>query len=518
MLLRGRWTVLTLAVCPLRLVSQPAIGQNGVVNLASRIPPTLASGSLARGAAFTIRGVHFGPDAVVSLRKGSSSTRVRVLAASAQKIDAVLPETAPLGPALLVVSSGGSESKPFPMQIAASNPGIFSVNQRGWGPGRIENLDSLGKRTLNSTSNPAHPGQRVAMRITGLGKDAGAPLVIGDRTVQSGLPRPLSAPGEQEVTFLIPQGVPTGCYVPVYFRAPPGRPSNIVTMAIHSGSGNCEAGPIPLLDKQRVGVAVFTRSNMLDGAISTTEDEVIAVFFAKNEGPPVSPLLLLPPPGTCTVYTSSFQTETIRPDSLASALIAELGGVGLAAGPELSAAQEKNHRVIPGNFGPAGYYRAHLGSYRTKPIKLFLEPGRFVLSSKGGTDVGAFSVSVESPTPFEWVNRGQIYVVDRNRALPLTWRKQASDHVTIILATNVDQITTAIGTCLCTAPLGATHFEIPAGLLANIPASAKVSGIPYDQLFVASLPVKSAERLQAPGIASGTVLTIFASGRFVLYH
>jgi len=489
-----------------------------VVNQASQIPPTLASGSLARGAAFTIRGVHLGPDPVVWLRKGGSPTRVRVLAASALKIEAVLPETAPLGAALLVVSSGGLESKPFPVQIVASNPGIFSVNQRGWGPGRIENLDSLGMRTLNSTSNPARPGQRVAMRITGLGKDTGATLVVGDRALPAGLLRPLPAPGEQEVSFLVPQRVPSGCYVPVYFRASTGRPSNVVTMAIHSGTGNCETGPLPLLDQQRVGVAVFTRSNMLDGAISRMEDEVIAVFAAKNKGPVLSPLMLLPPPGTCTFYTSSFQAETIRPDSLASALIAELGGDGLAAGAELSAVQGKNHQVIPGEGGTAGYYRARLGSYRNKPKKLFLEPGRFVFSGQGGTDVGAFSVSVESPAPFEWVNRGQIFVVDRNRALPLTWRKQASGQRTIILATNVDQVTTAIGTCLCTAPPGATRFEIPAGLLENIPASSAVSGVPYDQLFVASLPAGGAERLQAPGIASGSVLTIFASGRFVKYH
>jgi hypothetical protein len=441
-----------------------------------------------------------------------------VLAASAQKIEAVLPETAALGPALLVVSSGGSESKPFPVQIAASNPGIFSVNERGWGPGRIENLDSLGKRTLNSTSSPAHPGQRVALRITGLGKDAGATLVIGDRNVLSGLPRTLAAPGEQEVSFPIPLEVPSGCYVPVYFQGSTGKPSNVVTMAIHSGPGNCDPGPIPLLDKQRVGVAVFTRSNMLDGVTSTTADEVIAVFAAKSEGPALSPLLLLPPPGTCTAYMSSFQTETIMPDSIASALIAEVVGEGLAAGSELGATQGKNHPAIPGDRGTAGYYRARLGSYRTNRRKLFLEPGRFIFSGKGGTDVGPFSLSVESPSPFEWANRGQIFRIDRDHALPLIWRKQASDHVTIILATNVDQKTTAIGTCLCTAPLGATHFEIPAGLLANIPASSAVSGIPYNQLFVASVPAKGGERLQAPGIGTGAVLTIFANGRFVFYQ
>lgn len=501
-----------------RLMSQPAIAQNGVVNQASQIPPTLAGGSLARGAAFRIRGIHFGPATVVSLRKGRNSTPIRVLTMSDRQIQAIVPETAPLGPASLVVTSGGSESKPFPVRIAASNPGIYSLNQRGWGPGRIENLASLGKRTPNSTANPARPGQRVAMRITGLSKGSGAPLVIGDAAVESGLPRALSAPGEQEVSVLIPQKAPTGCYVPVYFRDSTGRPSNVVTMSIRSGTGSCEPGPVPLLDKPRIGIAVFSRSNMLNGAVSTTMDEAFAVFTAKDEGPPVSPLLLLPPLGTCTFYTSSFQVDAIRPDSLGAVLISEIGGEGLAAGTELSAEQGKNNLTIPEIFTVQGFYHANLGSYRGNPRKLLLEPGKFVFSSPGGTDVGAFRVAVESPERLEWANRGQIYRIDRTRALPLTWRKQAGDHVIIILATNVDQLTTATGTCLCTASSGATRFEIPAGMLANIPASSPVAGFPYDQIYISSIPARGGERLQAAGIGAGAVVVTYASGRFVQYY
>ena len=129
-----------------------------------------------------------------------------------------------------------------------------------------------------------------------------------------------------------------------------------------------------------------------------------------------------------------------------------------------------------------------------------------------------FRSTVESPTPFDWTDRAKTSTVDRNHALPLNWRGQTSGRMTVILATNADQITTAIGTCLCTAPLNATHFEIPAAFLANIPASVPVSGIPYDQLFVGSIPTKSAQQFQASGIASGAVLTIYANGRFVKYH
>jgi hypothetical protein len=503
----------------LPLLVQPAISQNGVVNRASQIPPSLPSGSLARGAAFTIRGVHLTPAPSITLRKGGISIPVRIASASLDKIDAVLPETAPLGPATFVVSAGGAASNPFPVQIVASNPGIFSLSQRGWGPARLDNLAPQGKRTQNTGSNPAHPGQRVTLRVTGLGKGVATPLIIGNRTVSSGLPRLLAEPGEQEVSFTIPQGVPTGCYVPVYFVSSPNITSNVVTMAIHSGPGHCDSGAIPLLDQQRFGLAVFTSTNMLNGRSAGDDDEVIALFAARGLGTALSPLLLLPPPGTCTAYMSSFQADSIMPDSVASALIAQLGGDGLAAGPQLSAARGKLRRAIPGEKGAPGYYRANLGSAgNNRPRARLLQPGKFVFSGRGGVDVGPFSVTVDGPARFEWTNRATVQTVERGRPLSLAWRGQATGQMTIILATNVDQITTAVGACLCSAPLNATHFEIPAALLANIPASAVSMGIPYDQLFVASLPAKSANPFRAQGLDTGAVLTIFANGRFVKYH
>jgi hypothetical protein len=420
--------------------AQPAIGQNGVVNRASLIPPTLAGGALARGAAITIHGVRFGNAPVVALRSGAVTVPLRVLASEPEKIDAVVPENAPLGIAALVVG----QSKPFPVEVAASNPGIFARNHS-----------------------------------------------------------------------------PVGCYVPVYIKVTPVRASNVVTMAIASGSGSCANGPIPLLDARRIGVAVITRANMLRDNLETTNDETIALFSAKDDGPALSPLLLLPPPGSCTAYTSSFQATAVMPDSVASALIAELPGDGLSAGSQLTISRGNERRTVPGDRGSAGYYRARLGTSRPKTraaYPLFLEPGDLVLSAPGGMDVGAFRVSFEATAPFEWLGRAELTVVDRGRPLPLRWAGQAKDQWTILLATNVDQITTAIGTCLCTAPVNSDHFEIPAALLANIPASMEIRGIPYDQLFVASIPAKTARPIQAPGLGAGAVMSIYAKGRFVQYH
>jgi len=494
----------------LSLPAQPAIGQNGVVNRASQIPPTLRGGAIARGAAFTIYGVRFGSAPTVSVRSGQIVSPIRVLAVEPQKIEAIMPDAAPLGAALLVVKAGRSTSKPVPVEVTASNPGIFSQNRRGWGPGQIENIDPGGKRTLNSTANPTHPGQRVAMRITGLGSAAVAVLVAGNRTVNALVDPVISQSGEQEISFAIPSDVPVGCFVPVYLKAAPMRASNVVTMAIRSGLGRCDPGPIPLLEQKRVGLAVLTRIAMMTEHEETISDGLGALFSVNGEGMGLSPLHLLPPPGACTAYTGSFQGMDTFPVSPEEMLIAELGGEGLAAGPQLTVTRENQHRIIPWDRGAVGFYRAQLDPP-------FLEPGKFILSAAGGMDVGPFRVTIEGPAPFEWLDRNTRESVDHTQPLPLHWRGQASDQWTIILARNVDQMTTANATCLCIAPLNATHFEIPAALLANMPASVEAPSIRYDHLFVLSLSAKSTP-IAAAGIGAGAVFSIYANGRFVRYY
>jgi uncharacterized protein (TIGR03437 family) len=484
-----------------------------VVNRASQIPTTLAGGPIARGAAFTIRGVRFGSAAVVSLRSANTVTPVRVLTGQPERIEALMPEAAPLGKAALVVTSGGAASKPFSMRIADSNPGIFSQNKSGWGPGQIENIDSLGKRTLNGTANPATPGQRVAMTITGLGKVAPAVVVVGNRSVNAGAARPSAQPGEQEISFAIPPGVPLGCYVPVYLQASPTRASNVVTMTIQSAanrSAKCDSGPIPLLDAKRIGMIVVSRTNIHKNGGNTNKGEVIASFAVREAALSLSPLMLLPPPGTCTAYTSTLQSAVSAPITVSASLYGEIGTDGLAAGPQLTAGRDNRRRIIPWDRNAIGYYHGQV------PPR-FLNPGKFFLSGPGGMDVGAFRVTVEAPAPFEWTDRDQTEVVARSRGLPLHWRGLAAGHRIMLMATNVDQISTAIGTCLCSAPLNATHFEIPAALLANIPTSYDAPGTPYDQAFVFSMPAK-ATTIQVAGIGAGVIFTIYSNGRAVQFH
>jgi len=503
--------------------AQPGIRQNGVVNSASRIPPTLAGGAIARGALFTIYGVRLGSagHTQVTVSSGGKSAQVHLLSASTEQIDAEMPPSATLGASDLMVKVDGLASRPFPMEVAAQNPGLFSRNGRGWGPGRIENI-AAGERLDNSTTNPARLQQRVALFGTGFGDLTSFTVVVGGRAIK--LARAAAIRSKEKIEFRVPADAPEGCYVPVYVLAAPVRASNVVTMSIRSGPGPCLPGPVPLLDARAIGVAMLSRTRMKAKYedVDSVDDEAAVTFASKDDRPVLSPLLLLPPPGTCTAYTSSFQDDVALPNSISAALISILKSRGLDAGSKLTISSGGQSRNVNLENGVPGYYRGRLGqigpaaSRRAPP--LFLEPGDLTLAGTGGKDVGAFHVHFSAPASFEWTDRDSLASITRGRTLLVRWRDPSDGHNIVILATNVDQLSTAIGTCLCVANSSAGGFAVPAAVLANLPVSRDIPGIPYDQLYLASIGTGSPPSIQATGLEKGAVVSVYAIGRFVQYR
>lgn len=508
--------------------AQPWIGQNGVMNSASRIPSTLAGGAVARGGLFTIYGVRFGSlgHTYVTLSAAAKIIEARVLSASAGQIDALMPESAPLGEASLVVTVDGQASSRFSMEVVASNPGVFSRNGEGWGPGRIENISSEGVRSENSVSNPARPGQRISMFGTGFGDSRRITVLVGGRSVS--VARSKTRPGEEAIEFQVPTGAREGCYVPVYVLASSVRASNVVTMSVRSGAGPCVPAAVPLLETNRIGVAVVSRTstkprNAKAGESADFVDDQAAVTFAsKDDRPLLSPLLLLPPAGACTAYTSSFQSAHGLPNSISDTLISVLAGRGLDAGPQLTIKTAGRNRPIYRVNGVPGYYRGNLGQAGPRASRLapplFLDPGEFTLTGSAGEDIGSFEVRAPAPLSFEWTDRDSIQVIDRRRPLVLHWRGLSSNSLIAIVASNVDQLTTAIGTCLCVADGRAGAFAIPPAVLANIPASRDLPGISYEQLSLSSLDGGPAPPMRAKGLQNSAVVSLYTMGRFVRYR
>jgi uncharacterized protein (TIGR03437 family) len=503
------------------VLGQPGIAQNGIVNLASRIPSTLAGGAIARGALFSIYGIRFiaGDHTAVTISQGDSHTRVPTVTVFPRRIEALMPESAPLGSGSLVVTVDGKSSKPFPVNVVASNPGIFSMNGEGWGEGRVENIDASGSRSVNSTSNPARPGSRVALVTTGLGNAKGIGLMLGERPAKAGSRRPTAKPGEEELTFRVPENTPEGCFVPLYLRESPTRASNVVTMAVRSRPGPCDPSPLPIAPPDRVGVLILSRTRMRairEGAPESIVDDARIAFIA-TAGRSAQLPIQLPPPGTCVAYTSSYETNSNLSNSLVS--IVRVEGRGLDAGTKLVLSHAKQTRSISQSWEGQGIYRGHLGTtgsdLRRKSQPLFLEPGEFTLRGTGGKEVGSFNTVFSVPGPFEWTDREQTRVVDRNRGVTVHWKNGAPDQLMVILARNIDQITTAIGMCICTASGAAGQFSIPPAMLANVPATHDMAGIPYDELVVGSLTPRPG--IKASGLDGTFGVYIYAAGRFVEY-
>lgn len=466
------WILLgvTTAAC-----GQPAIGQNGVLNAASRIPPALAGGALARGALVEVRGVRFG-DAAAAVRAVITTPRgaveVPALGIEGRRLRFVLPEALPEGTAWLRVKVSGETSEPVAIRVAASNPGVFSRNGLGWGPGRIENL-AAGARRENSLRQPARRGQALAVRVAGLGTQRSVAVRIGGERVLAGPPRSV-APGETEIVVRVPERAPEGCFVPLWLDAAPARASNVVTVAIQD-SGACRAA-IPPFDVARLAVAVVARTQG-----DPVRDEALAAFAAKSAEPVFAPILLLPPAGACTSYTGSFQSGAIVPQSISSSLIADLGGEGLDAGPQLEIRRGEDRRALPRVPGAAGLYRRKLG--------IFLQPGDFEIAAPGGGGVGAFRLAMQPAPRLAWTNAAAAAVVDRSRDLEVRWKPGSG--LAVALAMNVDQESTASAMTFCVADAARGSLTIPRALLANVPASGDLPGIPYDQVFLASLRAES---------------------------
>jgi uncharacterized protein (TIGR03437 family) len=512
-----------LILAPCILYAQPpAIGQNGVTNAASLIPPTLPGSALARGARFRIQGVRLAGSerTSVDLTLGEVSRQARILSETPLAIEAIVPLDAPLGSVEIRVRRGSELNAAFPVTISASNPGLYSTNGFGWGPGRILNLQP--NKRDNSLSDPARPLDHVAILATGSG-DARPEVFVGSKRARLlGVERS-AQPGIESIIIEIPSSAPEGCFVPLYALSPDAgaSPSNMVTISIQRGTGACRAladFPIPFLDSAAVGMIVISRvaSLSLEGKTKWVDEDAIAAFVRGASIPPNTPLLLTPPVGTCTAYTGSSQSPFQMPQAISDGLLEDLGGVGLDAGAALTLTNATETRVVPQRPAARGFYRAPLGTTESRRRPLFLNSDTVRLSTSGGRDVGPFDLTLRVAPAFTWANRESTAEVDRHRPLTLTWTPAKSTPLILIFAVNVDRLTTARAICYCVANGAEGKFTIQPEFLAHFPPSRDLPGEPLSQVLIAAPMLHSPET--APGIRRLQVMTMFVNLRNVVYR
>ena len=147
----------------------------GVVNAASFAPPTypVSGGTLISAFGSGLATAAEQAQAIpLPTNLGGVSVTVNGVAApllfvSGEQINLQVPFGASGSSATIVVNNNGTASNEVAVPLAASSPGIFSVDGTGFGPGTFVHADfSLG---LVSEAAPAAPGDTVIIFLTGLG-------------------------------------------------------------------------------------------------------------------------------------------------------------------------------------------------------------------------------------------------------------------------------------------------------------------------------------------------------------
>jgi uncharacterized protein (TIGR03437 family) len=238
----------------------PSLTAAGVVNGA-----TFQSGPVAPGEIVSLFGSAIGPPtpAFLALTNpslvGNSLQDVQVffdgvpaplLYAFSEQANLVVPySVAGQSTTQLQLEYLGVLSNPVTLQVAATSPGVFSLNASGQGPGAILNaVDG----SVNSAARPAGLGDWVSIFATGAGVTtpasvdgivASAPLPVPNAAVSvtvGGLPCQLNyqgaAPGlvsgVLQINAQVPAGIAPGPAVPVQVRIGTANSLPAITLAV----------------------------------------------------------------------------------------------------------------------------------------------------------------------------------------------------------------------------------------------------------------------------------------------
>ena len=504
----------------------PAITPGEVLNAASSMPPVLPAGKLAPGMKIVLSGIRFvdpKSETTVNFTKGDWRASVRPSMLADRKLEVTLPKDTPLGNVGIAVMNAEGSSRVEQVPVAESVPGIATLNGEGWGP------------ASNATYRP---GQSVTLPVNGLNETKPQVFVAG-----------VAAPGVklrgEELTFDLPRSAPTGCWTPVWIQSKTGELSNFVTISTSEkpggttepgASGNAgpldrlggRAGPVPASEngrdcKQAPGwlgrrAALGTRTGLAvaekirgemeqAGKIQTFDfDSGAAFFFRAATGAPTV-LQLLPPESSCLTYANAFSLtglsllrvqQAIGPsdvfyDAGARLVIRSDGSKGGNQESYLDAAQ-----------GSQGYYTGLFGGVLPLPQPnnkpLFLFPGMYRIHAEGGKDLGSFDLPLKVSPPFEWPESATLDEVDRKAGVALEWSGLASDRQMVALAFNADLQKSTLGSTICLAPRGATHFTIPPSAFANFLPTSGIGTLPLHFVVLISIPSELPEQAVPKGL------------------
>lgn len=464
---------------------------SNIVNAASGIAAGLPNSGIAEGSIFLIFGSNLGPSALTiapnpfqSGSVGGTSARVVVNGTSqdvllyytsASQIAGLLPSNTPVGTGTITLTYNGSSSAPMPITVVRNNPGIFTAEQNGSGPGILTYADY----SVVTASKSANPGETLVLWATGLGPVNGdtdpsqlgvdmpdIPLRLWLGGIEATVKyrgRSGCCFGEDQIVFTVPQNAPVGCAVPLSLQVG-NEVSNSTSLPIAAGGRICTTtNPVfaspsnPIVPKLLTGVPFNYAQVELRHQINPTAigyNDNVAGLFGKFVTPllvqPFSPSLIdYQPLGNCVVF--NVLTPPFGPP------FALLGG--LDVGPSLAV------------NGPGGLLTVSVLNPFLSLTGTYLVPGKYTVSAAGGRDLGPFTTSVTIPPEPVWKDLSPpgIYPsIDRSQGVTFSWTGGEPGSIVQIdggSATDSTFTKGAVFSCLTAAEVG-SQFVPPSVLLA----------------------------------------------------
>ncbi len=517
------------------LAQTPSISANAILNSASYAYVGLPNSAIAQGSIFVIFGSNMGPATLqqisayplpttlggtsIKVVSGATTVNCLMIYTSAGQVAAILPSNTPVGTGTLTLTFNNAVSAGVPIQVIANSFGIYSLNQKGNGPGIITD-PNYAVYGLNTAANP---GDVSIIWGTGLGpvqgNEAGGALP-GDMT---GVParvfvgntqatltyrgRSGCCAGLDQIAFVVPSGV-TGCHVPVAVQIG-SVVSNFVSMPIATGGRTCSdpTGPSTpdlsgFFSKGSVSIGTISRDRSTTTSAglppplgtgqptTTTNDSGTASFF-KYTATQINTsqnLFQTTTVGTCVVFffggSSSAVTDPVTP-------------TGLDAGPQITVNGPKGiKQLTPSSVLGKGFYSSTLGGGSGAGAQpLYLDAGAYTITGPGGADVVAFSKGVNVPQPLTWTNQSSVDTVVRANGQLVTWDGGDPSGTVYIIGTSIKSGTNPNGSdsvggiFTCTAPVSAKQFNIPSLVLLTLPQSTVLTPIPGFTISLSSLSV-----------------------------
>ena len=546
-------------LAPVAVWAQPAIrAENGVLNASSY------TADIARGSWFVVFGTGMGP-ASLSVYSGGlpyptqlSGTQVSFTPASggsavaarlwytlAGQVAGMLPSSTPAGDYDVRVTYNGQVSAPRRVKVVERNFGYATQAQNGAGPAQATygglDLNRFTTGTIGQWSTrPAKPGDTMVLWGTGLGADPNSDLdggSSGDQTAAAQVRvlvggievtpayagRSSGSPGLDQINFTVP-AVEASCFVPLQVRAG-GRTSNLGSIAVASqgmdhcthptlsdaqlrtldGGGSLVIGSLSLIkNSSKVSIPGF-------GTTFDSDTESVAGSFDRYRIDTVGTAnFSLVQMGACFVFrrvgTVEEVSQGIAPSPLDAGAQLTLNGPNAAGKAVPREPDSKTYYLSLYSSGVGGVGRSGNST---------LTQGTYTLSGTGGTDIGAFTASVEFPGDFAWTNQAAIPdPIPRGSALTVNWTGGGSGLVTIA-GTSMKQsggtpqnpiYDAAIFDCIAQASAGT--FTVPSSVLQQLPAvGSDMTTGSFGSLSVLAIPdvTKGQGVFSAPLTAGGTI-------------